>query len=109
MIARVVCLAALVLSGCGYHVAGRANLMPKNIKTIAVPAFGNVTMRYKLSEKITAEVTREFIQRTHYTVVADPRQADATLTGAVTNFISYPTNYDPVTSRASGAQAIVNL
>lgn len=103
------CLLAVALTGCGYHVAGHADLLPKNIKTIAVPAFGNVTIRYKLADRLATQVTREFIERTHYAVVADPSQADATLTGAVVNFVSYPTTFDPVTSRASGVQAIVYL
>ena len=106
---RAVCLLALALTGCGYHVAGHADLLPKNIKTIAVPAFGNVTIRYKLADRLAMQVTREFIERTHYAVVPDPKNADAVLTGAVVNFVSYPTTFDPVTSRASGVQAIVYL
>jgi len=102
-----VCFVAIALTGCGYHVAGHADLMPKNIKSIAVPAFGNVTIRYKLGERLTTQIKREFIERTHYAVVADPKQADAVLSGAVVNFLSYPTTFDPVTSRASGVQAIV--
>jgi lipopolysaccharide assembly LptE-like protein len=105
----VVFLLVIALTGCGYRVAGHADLLPKNIKTIAVPAFGNVTLRYKLADRITAQVTREFIERTRYAVVADPKKADAVLTGAVTNFVSYPTTFDAVTQRASGAQVILNL
>jgi hypothetical protein len=104
-----VCLLAAALTGCGYHVSGHADLLPKTIKTIAVPAFGNVTIRYKLADRLATQVTREFIERTRYAVVADPKQADAVLTGAVVNFVSYPTNFDPVTSRASGVQAIAYL
>ena len=107
MKAAAVSLLAVALTGCGYHVSGHADLLPKNIKTIAVPAFGNVTIRYKLADQLATQVTREFIERTHYAVVADPNQADAILTGAVVNFVSYPTTYDPATSRASGVQAIV--
>ena len=101
--------AAMALAGCGYHVSGHADLLPKNIKTIAVPAFGNVTIRYKLSDRLAADITREFIQRTRYTVVADPAKADAVLSGAVINVVSFPTTFDPVSSRASGVQVIVIL
>ena len=72
---------AAALCGCGYHVAGRGELMPKTVRTIAVPAFGNVTPRYKLAERLPADIGREFISRTRYHVVADPqrgrRRADA--------------------------------
>jgi hypothetical protein len=101
-------LAALIsLVSCGYHVGGKADLLPKRIKTIAVPAFGNVTVRYKVSDRLAAAITRELISRTRYQVVADPNQADAVLTGAVTNFMAYPTIFDPVTGRASGVQVIL--
>ena len=106
--------AALVIAlawaaGCGYHVTGHADLIPKNIKTIAIPAFGNVTVRYKLTERLPADITRAFITRTRYRVVADSNQADAVLTGGVTNFMSYPSVTDPVTGRATGVQAIVMI
>ena len=104
-----VCFLAALLTGCGYHVAGNTNLLPKNIKTIAVPAFSNVTINHRLADRLATQITREFIERTKYAVVADPKQADAVLTGAVVNFVSYPTTFDPVTSRASGVQAIAYL
>ena len=94
---------------CGYHVGGHTNLLPKTIKTIAVPAFANVTPNYRLPVLLTADVTRELISRTHYAIVADPSQADAILTGLVANFVTYPTIFDPISGRATGVQAIVFL
>ena len=82
---------AVALTGCGYHVSGRADLMPKTIKTIAIPAFGNGTVRARLSQLMTRDVTREFISRTRYTIVAQPEQADALLQGTLVNFAAYPT------------------
>jgi hypothetical protein len=99
--------AAVVQSGCGYRVAGRADLLPKNIRTIAIPAFGNVTTRYKLSARLPAALTREFISRTRYQVVADPNEADAILNGVVVLYSAYPTIFDPATGRASGVQLSV--
>jgi outer membrane lipopolysaccharide assembly protein LptE/RlpB len=100
-------LAVAALAGCGYHVAGHADVLPKNIKTIAIPALGNATIRYKLADSLSRDIAREFLSRTRYRVVADPAQADAVLTGALANFASYPTVFDPVTGRATGIQAIV--
>lgn len=101
--------AVCLLSGCGYHVANNVDALPKNVKTIAIPAFGNTTIRYKLSDQMAAALTREFNVRTRYHIVADPSAADAVLTGSVINFFSYPTVFDPTTNRAAGAQAIVQL
>jgi hypothetical protein len=107
LVALSLCLVSL--ASCGYHVSGKADLLPKRIRTIAIPAFGNATTKYKLSEQLTSAVTREFISRTQYRIVADPNQAEAILTGAVINFYSYPTIFDPATGRASSVQATVIL
>ena len=96
-------------AGCGYHVAGKADLLPKTIKTIAIPAFGNTTSRPQLARLLPEDIAREFLSRTHYGIVADPSQADAVLTGAVTNMAAVPTTFDPVTGRATGIQAVVTL
>ena len=100
---------AAALAGCGYHVTGHADLMPKTIKTIAIPAFGNTTIRYQLARLLPADVTREFIARTRYTIVADPEQADAVLNGTLTNFAAFAAVADPVTGRATGVQVIVTM
>ena len=100
-------LGSLFLSGCGYRVAGRADLLPDKIKTIAIPAFENLTTRYKLTDRLPAAMTREFITRTRYQVVAEPDQADAVLRGAVTQYFSFPTIFDQNTGRASGVQISV--
>lgn len=103
----------LLLPSCGYHVAGHADALPKNVRTIAIPAFRNTTTRYKLPDLLAAAITHEFIARTRYRVVADPQGADAVLSGAVVNFYSYPTLTvsDPKTGtvRAAAAEAIVIL
>lgn len=110
---RCVLLAALaaggLLAGCGYHVAGRADMLPKSVKTIAIPAFANNTARYRLTGRLPAAVTREFISCTRYQVVADPNAADAVLHGSVVSYTAYPTILDPVTSRASAIQLSVVL
>ena len=100
---------ALGTAGCGYHVAGRGDLVPKNIKTIAIPAFGNVTTRYQLAKLLPEDLAREFLSRTHYRVVSDAAQADAVLTGSVVNFVYYPTTVDPVTFRNTAVLAVVTL
>ena len=98
-----------MLSGCGYHVAGTANLLPTEIHTIAVIPFRNVGVQYKLSDYLTESVSREMITRTRYKIVADPAKADAVLSGAVANMFSSATVADPVTGRSSGAQVIVQI
>jgi outer membrane lipopolysaccharide assembly protein LptE/RlpB len=109
LLALPFCLLTIVSASCGYHVAGTTDVLPKNVKTIAIPAFGNITTRYKISDLLAAAITREFISRTRYQIVSDPDQADAVLTGSVVNFVSYPTIFDSKTGRAAGIQAIVTM
>ena len=97
---------ALILSGCGYHIAGRGDLMPKSVKTVAVRPFGNRTMLYKLARLLPADIGREFLSRTKYTLIDDADQADAVLTGNLVNYYAYPTITDPVTNRATTVQVI---
>jgi hypothetical protein len=105
----VLAFSLLAATGCGYHVGGHHDLLPKTIRTIAIPAFGNVTSRPRLPVLLTADVTREFIARTRYQVVSDAGQADAVLTGAVVSINGYPTIIDPVSGRATGVQVVVNV
>ena len=99
----------LLLTGCGYHVSGHANLMPKSVKTIAIPAFANSTMRYKLANQLSSALTREFNTRTRYHIVADPKQADAVLEGVLIHYAAYPTVFDQKTGRASSVQTNVTV
>jgi hypothetical protein len=102
-------LAASAGSGCGYHVSGHGDLLPKKLRTVAVLPFANVTMRYKLAEHLPADITREFNRRTRYKVITDGGQADAVLTGTLVNFTAYPTTTDPISGRATAVQAIVQM
>lgn len=97
------------LTSCGYHVAGKADLVPKSIHTIAIPAFTNITTRYKLTDHLPEAISREFIARTRYQIVNDPQAADAVLRGSVINFIAYPTVIDQQTGRASGLAVSVTM
>lgn len=104
-----VVLAALSACGCGYRVAGHADALPATVRTIAVPAFENITNRYKLSERLPGAVSRELIARTRYRLASDASNADAVLRGAVVNYYSVPNVTDQTTGRAAGIQIIVVL
>jgi hypothetical protein len=108
---RIVIFLAVFCAGCGYHVqtSSRADTLPKTVKTIAIPAFKNVTTRYKLAKLLPEDISQEFIERTTYRVVSDPTKADAVLEGAVMNFVYFPITSDAATSRVTGVQVIVTL
>jgi hypothetical protein len=99
----------LLASSCGYHTAGHGELIPKTVHTIAIPAFSNVTTRYKLTDQLPEAITREFISRTRYRIVTDTNSADAILDGAVLTYQSFPTIFDPTTGTASAVEVHVVL
>jgi outer membrane lipopolysaccharide assembly protein LptE/RlpB len=101
--------ATLGLASCGYHTAGHGDLLPPSLKTIAVPAFANATVRYKLTDRLPEAISRELLTRTRYRVVSNPQAADAVLHGTVITYTSYPTVFDPATGRASAAEIHLTL
>ena len=105
----LVCVLAFTLGGCGYHAGPQGSLLPTTIHTIAIPQFRNNTVQYKISSYMSEAVTREFVSRTRYAVVADPAEADATLYGTVVNYFSNATVSDPATGRGTGAQITVQI
>lgn len=105
----VTVLSMMIVTGCGYHVSGKGDLLPKTLHTIAIPAFGNITVRYKLSDRLPEAIAREFIARTRYQVIPDARQADAILNGTVLNFAAYPIVFDQATGRATALQVNVRM
>ena len=96
-------------TGCGYHVAGRANLLPATIKTIAVPAFQNRTANYRIEERLTDAVVHEFLARTTYRVVPKPEAADAVLRGEVDTIGNSAEVFDPVNGRATTILVTVTM
>ena len=102
-------LAAVLLAGCGYHIAGKADLVPKSIQTVAVPAFTNGTTRYKLTDQLASAMAREFLARSRFQVVNDPNSADAVLRGTLVSYQPFPAVFDSRTGRASGVQFFATL
>ena len=94
---------------CGYHVGGKADLVPKSIQTISIPTFGNVTLRYRLGDVLPRYIGREFIMRSRFRIEDDPSAADAVLNGSITNVASYPTVADPTTGKATSVRVVVFL
>jgi len=96
-IATVVAIVAIASAGCGYHVAGRASRLPSNWSSIAIPAFKNDTARYRLEQRLTEAVIREFIERTKYRVVQSVDNADGVLHGEVLSIETTPVIFNSTT------------
>lgn len=95
--------------GCGYHTVGKSNLLPADLRTIAVPAFVNQTQTYSIEQMLTTAVVQEFATRTNYRITADPSSADAVLHGTVLSSYTTPLTYDSKTGRAATVLVIVSM
>jgi outer membrane lipopolysaccharide assembly protein LptE/RlpB len=96
-----VLVSPLAAAGCGYHVAGHASVLPSEWKDIAVPAFKNDTTRYRIEQRFTQAVIREFITRTKYRVVQDTQSADAVLHGEVLSIETSPVLFEATTGQVT--------
>jgi hypothetical protein len=106
-LAVILALAGLV--SCGYHVGGKADLIPQSVQTIAVPAFKTVTTRYRLVDVLPEEISREFRQRSRFRIVKDQDTADAVLLGTINNVFLYPALADPTTGKSTSIRVVVIL
>ena len=96
--------------GCGYHTAGHVVQLPENVRTIAIPAFKNETLTYRIEQMLTASVVREFTTRTHYRILNDSSDgADATLRGTVLSTAASPLTYDTATGQAASILVVVSM
>ena len=88
---RAVALVGLVLfasgfRGCGYKPVTKSGL-PTHIKTVAVPAFQNQALRYKIESRFTDAVMRELVHRGRGLRVQGSREgADAVIEGVIKSF-----------------------
>ena len=105
--ALLACISAL--AGCGYHTAGKATQLPATLHTLSIPAFTNRTLTYHVEQTLTAAVVREFQSRTHYRVVGEDGDADATLKGTVLTLQTAPLTYDSTTGHASSYLVTVTI
>ena len=96
-----VALIALGFGGCGYHVAGKTSTLPSEWSTIAIPAFKNDTTRYRIEQRFTEAVIREFISRTKYHITQDTAGADGLLTGEVVSIETNPVLFNSTTGEVT--------
>jgi outer membrane lipopolysaccharide assembly protein LptE/RlpB len=90
-------LAVLGFAGCGYHVAGKTSTLPSEWSTIAIPTFKNDTTRYRIEQRFTEAVIREFISRTKYRIIQDTAGADGVLIGEIVSIDTNPVLFNSTT------------
>ena len=92
---RVLCVlcGGVLLSGCGYSLAGRGAFLPSYIRTIGIPTFVNRTTIFNLETLVTQKVRSEFIGRGKYQILPQTSGVDALLNGEVTAVSITPASF----------------
>jgi hypothetical protein len=75
-------------------VGGTASRLPPGLKVIAVPSLENRTNSYRVEQRMTEAVVREFLARTKYRIVSTEESADAVLHGEITSLETSPVVFD---------------
>ena len=106
--------AALALSitgsGCGYHTVGHTVALPQNVHTIAIPGFVSQSQTFRIEQRLTDAVVREFNTRTQFHVILDAHNdADAVLKGTVLSASTTPVAYDSKTGRAASLLVVISM
>ena len=76
---------ALLLSSCGYHLAGYGSTLPPHIRAISIPVFKNSSSEPNIQRDATDAIRRAFISDGRLKV-ADTRKADLVMRGKLTNY-----------------------
>lgn len=90
--AAAACVVLAAVTGCGYRLAGRNQLLPPEVRTIGIPPFANNTRQPEIAQRITEEVTLTFTARGGYRTVPQEEGADSVLLGEVTGYDVNPVN-----------------
>jgi outer membrane lipopolysaccharide assembly protein LptE/RlpB len=99
---RLLLLATLFLTGCGYHVAGSATHLPANIRTLAVPVFTTDTQAFHTEFAFTQATIHELDLRTKYVILQKVSpDADATLRATILSQVASPLTYDSNSGQTS--------
>jgi hypothetical protein len=104
---RLSLLVLALLAGCGYHLAGRGDALPKGARTVGIEVFRNRTQEYGLEVRLQRAIEDEFRRRGTLDVVPEA-EADLVLRGEIASFTSRPVAFS-ATDEAVQYQGIIRL
>jgi outer membrane lipopolysaccharide assembly protein LptE/RlpB len=107
----LVALAALPVAastGCGYHMVGTSSNLPAQLKTLYVAPFINQTSRSEVDQRLTEQITEEWVRRARFEIVSSGTKADAVLSGTVKGAVVNPVQFD-TEGRATQYQLTVTI
>ncbi len=81
-------ISLLVLSGCGYHLTGKAGNMPGGVEGLYIPVFTNVTLKPDIESSVTAAFVNEFL-----TTVSIAEDAHFVMEGTIKSYDTAPISF----------------
>lgn len=100
-------LALLLAGGCGYHLVGTSSgNLPAKLQKLYVAPLVNQTGRPELDQRLSEELSREWLRRGRFQLVGAAEEADAVLSGTLLYAQSTPVQYD-AQGRATEYQLLV--
>jgi len=92
----VLSLACCAFIGCGYKLVGAAGAgaIPARLQKLHIVPFVNQTTRAELGQRLTEEITQEWVRRGRFQLVPNPDQADAVLSATITAAIVAPVRFN---------------
>lgn len=86
-------LLLLPVGACGYQVRSSVGNLPAGIQSLGIPTFNNLSPQYKLEQRLTAAVLKEFSTRTRVPVSSNSSSVDAVLRGEIRSISSTPVTF----------------
>ena len=94
-IAALPLLGLLALAGgCGYRLVGTSSNLPPKLQKLYVAPFVNQTTRAELDQRMTEEVTQEWVRRGRFQLVSSAEEADAVMSGTINTAVVMPVQFD---------------
>ena len=80
----------MMAGGCGYRVRPAAGKLPGGIASLGIPALVNMSPQFKVEQKVTAALRKEFMLRTRIPISARTEGVDAILQGEIRSVSASP-------------------
>jgi hypothetical protein len=101
-------MALLLLNlACGYRINSAVIALPAGIQSLGIPTFKNLTQEFRIEQKITSAVLKEFSVRTKVPVKSSSSGVDVVLLGEIHSISSSPVTFG--TENTFGSAFIVTV
>lgn len=82
-----------LLVGCGYRVRSSVRKLPSGVESLGIPTFQNHTPEYKLEQRLSSALIKEFSTRTRIPISSNSAGVDAALLGEIISVSSSPVTF----------------